>query len=299
MRKFGKEYSEGEYEMRYKNFLASLQRVDAKNNNPRATATYAINKFSDMSPEEFRTTILMKNPLPRSGSRPTTKPTREESPPSLPATFDWRDNGAVTPVKDQQQCGSCWAFSVTENVESVWILAGKATNSTLALSPQQIVDCDTNDLGCEGGDPPTAYEYLISAGGLEDNADYPYTATDGACQFNAKDIQAKISSWNYATEFWLESTMQTNLVNWAPLSVCLDASQWQDYSSGVLSWEECGWVPQLDHCVQLIGYNDTASDAYWIVRNSWGLGWGIDGYIWIEKGYDACGIAREATCAVL
>jgi len=299
MIKNNKTYTGAEYQLRQKNFLASLERVNFKNKRAHGTTVYAINNFSDMSPEEFQNTVLMKKTLPRSGSRPVSKPKRQPSPVGLPATFDWRDSGAVTAVKDQGQCGSCWAFSVTENVESVWILGGKATNSTLNLSPQQIVDCDTTDLGCEGGDSTTAFDYLISAGGQEPISQYPYTAVDGNCNFQSQYVQAKISSWKYATEFWLESEMQTNLVGWAPLSICLDASQWQDYSSGVMTWEECGWVPMLDHCVQLIGYDDSASDPYWIVRNSWGTSWGIDGYIYIEKGYDACGIAREATCATL
>jgi len=298
MSKYNKTYTAFEYELRHKNFLASLERVALKNKRSHGTV-YGLNKFSDMSPVEFQNTILMKKTIPRSGTRPLSKPNRTPSPVGLPATFDWRENGAVTAVKDQGQCGSCWAFSVTENVESVWILGGKSTNSTLNLSPQQIVDCDTTDLGCEGGDSTTAFDYLISAGGQEPISQYPYTAMDGNCKFKSQYVQAKISNWQYATEFWQEDEMQTNLVAWAPLSVCLDASQWQDYTSGVMTWEECDWIPVLDHCVQLVGYDDTASDPYWIVRNSWGTDWGINGYIYIEKGYDACGIAREATCAVL
>jgi len=253
-----------------------------------------------MSPEEFQSTVLMKNPI-----TPSIKPgvgvlDVKVSKDQLPVSFDWRNKGAVTPVKNQEQCGSCWAFSVTENVESMWILAGKAKNTTVKLAPQQIVDCDNSDDGCSGGDPPTAYEYIIQAGGLEPAADYPYTAQDGTCNFNAKDVQTKITSWKYATSDYSETTLQQNLVGWGPLSICVDASSWQDYQSGVLTWEECAWVNILDHCVQLVGYQTkTSVGDYWMVRNSWGADWGINGYIWLEMGSDTCGLAHEATCSVV
>jgi len=298
MQKFNKNYKNGEeYVMRLKNFEDSIQRIE-KLNKKAKYARFGINKFSDMSVEEFQNTILMKNPI-----IPTQKPNvpvLQTNVAALPTSFGWRDKGAVTAVKDQGQCGSCWAFSVTENVESMWILAGKAKNNTLNLAPQQIVDCDTSDAGCEGGDPPTAYEYIISAGGLEGTKDYPYTAQDGNCNFNKSEIVAKISTWNYATSFYSESELQTNLVGWGPLSVCVDASNWQDYQSGVMTWEECAYVNVLDHCVQLVGYQtQTSKGDFWMVRNSWGTDWGINGYIYLEMGSDTCGIAHEATSSVV
>jgi C1A family cysteine protease len=173
---------------------------------------------------------------------------------------------AVTAVKNQGQCGSCWAFSVTENIESMWILAGKA-NSSIALAPQQIVDCDNSDDGCNGGEPPTAYQYVINAGGLETNESYPYTAEGGSCTFSKSLVVASIASWKYATSSGDETTLQKNLLGYGPLSICLDASNWQDYQSGVLTAWECAWVDILDHCVQLVGYNSTTTEygsPYWI-----------------------------------
>jgi len=201
-------------------------------------------------------------------------------------------------VKNQEQCGSCWAFSVTENIESMWILAGKSNNS-LALAPQQIVDCDTVDDGCEGGDPPTAYEYIIEAGGLESEQDYPYIAEDESCRFKSQDIVASIKNWQYATSDYSETTLQQNLVGYGPLSICVDASNWQDYVSGIMTWYECAWVNILDHCVQLVGYNATSSNPFWMVRNSWGTDWGIDGYIYLEMWEDTCGLTYEATCSIV
>jgi len=247
-----------------------------------------------MSPQEFKETILMKNPI-----TPSPKKNIQVARPkvtSLPTSFDWRHHGAVTAVKDQGQCGSCWAFSATETVESYWILAKKATNTTINLSEQQIVACDESDGGCEGGTTEGAYDYIMSVGGQESEVDYPYTAEDGSCQFNGSDIVAKIKSYKYATEWYDETVLQQNLVSWGPISVCVDASNWQDYQSGVMTWEECAYVNILDHCVQLVGYStNTAQGDYWIVRNSWNTDWGVKGYIWLEMGEDTCGIAHDAT----
>jgi len=299
IRKYNKTYSKEEYNQRFQNFQASIRRA-AELNRKSPKATYGITKFSDMTPEEFSSTVLMKNPITPSRRNDVGVLDIRVSKEELPVSFDWRNKGAVTPVKNQEQCGSCWAFSVTENVESMWILANKATNSTVKLSPQQIVDCDDSDLGCDGGDPPTAYAYIIQTGGLEPAKDYPYTAQDGTCNFKAQDVQAKISSWKYATSDYSETTLQQNLVGWGPLSICVDASNWQDYQSGVMTWEECAWVNILDHCVQLVGYQTQSNlGDYWIVRNSWGTDWGISGYIWLEMGSDTCGIAHEATCSVV
>jgi len=259
---------------------------------------FGINKLSDLSAEEFQEKYLMQ---PRSADiqikREDVLPSKVDA---VPAYFDWRDKGAVTAVKNQEQCGSCWAFSVTENIESMWILDGKA-NTSLALSPQQIVDCDTNDYGCEGGDPPTAYEYIIGAGGLESEQDYPYYAEDGNCKFNAKEVVATIKNWQYATSDYEETLLQTNLLGYGPLSICVDASAWQDYTSGVMTWYDCAFINVLDHCVQLTGYNATTSNdyPYWIVRNSWGTDWGINGYIYLEMWEDTCGLAHEATCSIV
>jgi len=215
-----------------------------------------------------------------------------------PQTFDWRTQNKVTPVKNQEQCGSCWAFSVTENIESMYCMAKQMDCSTLApLAPQQIVDCDTTDSGCEGGDPPTAYQYIISAGGMEDNSNYPYTAQDGTCNFQSNEVAVSISSWKYGTQNSDEQTMQNNLVAVGPLSICVEAQPWQDYTGGVLMASDCD--TQLDHCVQLVGYDMTASTPFWSVRNSWGADWGESGYIRLQYGQDTCGCADECTFALI
>jgi len=299
----GKTYvNPAEKSVRLENFVASIQRIkelNAKTQERGRGATYGLNKFSDLTPEEFASTVLM---TPFLGSPDLEKKENLLSIANIqaPDTFDWRNKGAVTAVKDQAQCGSCWAFSVTENIESMWILAKGLTNNTMEpLSPQQIVDCDDSDEGCNGGDPPTAYDYIKSAGGLEADKDYPYKAKDGKCAFKKSDVVATISSWKYACSSYEESTLKDNLVAWGPVSICVDARYWQDYQSGVMTAFECDWIVELDHCVQAVGYDMTASTPYWIVRNSWGTDWGEKGYILIEYGYNSCGLTTEASTAVI
>jgi len=285
----------------FENFRASLVRVLKQNQRTTELgkgATYDLNRFSDLSPEEFRRTFLAK-PF-----HPTPKETRsaplslDMGLAALPTAFDWRTKGAVTPVKDQGQCGSCWAFSVTENIESVWMLAKGINSSAMApLAPQQIVDCDDYDMGCSGGNPPTAYQYVISAGGLDTEASYPYKAVDGTCNFKTGSIGAKISGYQWATESRDEQTLQQNLVGWAPLSICVDARYWQDYSGGIMTSGECDWIVELDHCVQLVGYDTTGAMPFWIVRNSWGTDWGEKGFIRLQLGDNACGLTEEASSA--
>jgi len=249
---------------------------------------FGVTKFSDLTPEEFKEIYLMKNLPPR-----VVHPSEYTYYPNVngPASFDWRNKGGVTAVKNQEQCGSCWAFSATENIESVYKLAG---HSIPTLGPQQIVDCDPYDYGCGGGWPYNAFKYVIGAGGQDMESCYPYTAQDGTCNFQSNCIGAKIGSYqNIATD---ETQIQNALVSVAPLSICVDASSWSSYQGGVMTADNCG--DGIDHCVQLVGYDSTASTPYWIVRNSWGTDWGISGYIYLQMGQNTCAMDNDVTTAV-
>jgi len=165
------------------------------------------------------------------------------------------------------------------------------------------VDCDTVDLGCQGGWPADAFTYIKQAGGLESEAAYPYTAVDGKCVFNASAVKAKISGYTYVTPSCEtpsacpkqdEQTLLNNLAASGPSSICVDAIPFQTYISGILkNGCETGY-DYLDHCVQLVGYSSTQS-GYWIVRNSWGTNWGLSGYIYLAYGQNTCGLADQAT----
>jgi len=164
------------------------------------------------------------------------------------------------------------------------------------LSEEQIVDCDTTCYGCGGGWPYLAYEYVKGAGGQDSEASYPYSAgngNSGSCQFDPSNVQAKISGYKKVVG---EPALQQTLQSTGPISVCVDASTWQSYQSGVLT--DCG--DSVDHCVQLTGYaNWGKSGSYWIVRNSWGDSWGNQGFIWIQTGSDLCLIGDYATIVTI
>jgi C1A family cysteine protease len=286
--RYNKIYSNpGEYNHRLQVFATNVKKAQLlAAANPQTQ--FGVTKFMDMTPGEFKSTVLMSNPPPLNKNGPVWKSKVNAT---APTAFDWRNQGnVVTPVYNQGQCGSCWAFSATENIESTWALAG---NALTQLSMQQIVDCDTNDGGCGGGWPYSAYAYVISAGGLDSLSSYPYTAQNGQCAFSSANIAGSISNWQYVTQSNDETAMVNYLSATSPLSICVDASQWQYYTGGVLMASSC--TTNLDHCVEAIGYDLGAATPYWAVRNSWGTDWGINGYIQLQYGQNTCGLASVVT----
>jgi C1A family cysteine protease len=282
-------YTPEEYQHRLAIFSANVDLIQQLNENAENGATFALNKFADLTPQEFR---AIYNGHVASGADIEELEIGEVD---APASFDWISKGKTTPVKNQEQCGSCWAFSATENIESVWMIAKDLTSADFKpLAPQQIVDCDKNDGGCNGGDTPTAYEYVIKAGGQDTEASYPYHAVNQACQFKPADVEVKIASYKRITG---EENMLDATATVSPLSICVDAAQWQFYSSGVMTPSQCG--NSLDHCVQIAGYDTSANPPYWNVRNSWGTDWGMSGYIRLEFGHDTCGLTKEIIIAVV
>jgi C1A family cysteine protease len=285
---------------RFQNFKQSLQIISANNKMVEGSrgAVFALNKFSDLSAEEFRAQYLMPDFLPTPEEQRDYLVT--PSTVAVPAAFDWRTKSKVTAIKNQGQCGSCWAFSATENIESVWMIKKSLTNHTMApLAPQQIVDCDRVDGGCNGGDTPTAYKYVINAGGIETEKEYPYRGEDGNCKFEKSKVYAHITGYKYAAKKGEEAIMMEHVFSESPLSICVDAEKWQFYSHGVMTGPQCARRVSLDHCVQIIGYDHTHNPPYWLVRNSWGTDWGEKGLIMLEYGQNTCGVTDEATTAVI
>jgi len=290
--KFDKVYAtDEEFNARFQIFQDNLKVIAAKNAKNDG-ATYGVTQFADMTKEEFKNTVLMTNMPPLDlGAGPVAATNYSTG---APTSFDWRSrSGVVTGVYNQGQCGSCWAFSATENIESRWALAGNALTS---LSMQQIVSCDTTDGGCNGGWPYNAYQYVIGAGGQESYAAYPYTAENTPCQFSASSIVARPRSWTYVTQSEDESQMVNYLYANGPLSVCVDASEWSFYTGGIYPASSC--TTSIDHCVEAIGYNLSGS-PYWIIRNSWGTDWGLSGYMQLQYGADACAVAQVVTSSVI
>eukprot|EP00928_Gymnodinium_smaydae_P039850 TRINITY_DN27134_c0_g1_i1.p1 TRINITY_DN27134_c0_g1~~TRINITY_DN27134_c0_g1_i1.p1 ORF type:complete len:372 (-),score=92.72 TRINITY_DN27134_c0_g1_i1:79-1194(-) len=269
---------------------------------------FGITKFSDLSSEEFAKTHL--------GYRRSSRDELAAPVPVLdlselqaelaPASVDWRAKGAVTAVKDQGDCGSCWAFSATEEVESAVFMA---TGKLEQLSTQQIISCDKKDLGCDGGDTVSAYKYLEKAGGIDLASDYPdkshTTGESGKCSRLHKKKVAKVTNFSYAVKPCTtgackhqdEQGLMAALATHGPVSICVNAGDdsWQNYKRGVMTKKCSGAADDLDHCVQLVGYNQGGPTPYWIVRNSWNKDWGINGYMYLKMGSNSCGVADEAT----
>jgi len=229
---------------------------------------------------------------------------------AAPSSIDWSKKGAVTPVKDQGMCGSCWAYSATEGIESsIFMATGKLP---APLAAQQIISCDhTKAAGCSGGDLPTALNYVESAGGIDTATDYPATSANdgknGTCSWDKKTA-AKVTGFKYALPPCQsgncagqdENVLAAALAKYGPISVCVNAGDghWDFYEAGMV-WPPAahpcsGAASEIDHCVQLVGYDKTASTPYWKIRNSWGDIWGEEGYIRLQMGVNACGIADEA-----
>jgi len=218
----------------------------------------------------------------------------EPSSVGLPSSVDWTTKGAVTAVKNQGQCGSCWAFSTTGSVEGVNAVNGKGL---ISLSEQQLVDCSGSygNMGCNGGLMDYAFQYIIATGGLCTEAAYPYTAADGTCKSSCTRT-TKIAAF---TDVAHDSDIAlATAVAQQPVSVAIEADQssFQFYSGGILT-AACGTA--LDHGVLAVGYGAQGSTLYWKVKNSWGASWGESGYIRLARGsqYNGgagqCGIYSE------
>jgi len=297
MKKHNKEYtSQGEYEIRFQNFIQTINRVAQQNARAKAlnsTATFAINKFSDLSLAEFSKLLATRvNSVAPAGSAATVSSV------APPSHFDWRNRGGITGQKNELQCGSCWAMTVVMAIESAYMIH-KGKKDQQPLSTQQIIDCDTQDDGCNGGNPPTAYQYVVKAGGLETNADYPYVGVDGTCNVTKDLEQDPITGFQYAipqgskNEIAMANFLATN----QPISTAVDASSWSTYQSGILTAAECG--TNIDHGVQIVGYNGLDSKGYWIIRNMWGADWGMNGFIYLQFGENTCGLTSLPTAPTL
>jgi hypothetical protein len=304
---FNKTYAPHEEEHRRAAFEANLKFIDELNlAEEEGGAEFGLTKFSDLTEAEFKARYLGYRRQPRED---VIEYDVLELPSNLtvPQSVDWRTKGAVTPVKDQGNCGSCWAFSTTEEVESAVFMA---TGKLPVLSTQQIISCDKKDLGCNGGDTVTAYQYIKKAGGLDLASYYPdkshNSGKSGRCSWDKKTA-AKVSGFTYATKPCNsgkcknqdEDALAAALATKGPVSICVNAASngWQNYKRGVYIKKCAGGSDDLDHCVQLVGYNKQGSQPYWIVRNSWNTDWGIKGYMYLPMGKNACGIADEATIA--
>jgi len=213
---------------------------------------------------------------------------------SLPSSVDWVSRGAVTPVKDQGQCGSCWSFSTTGSLEGALKLA---TGQLTSLSEQQLVDCSKQNSGCNGGLMDYAFAFEKTADVCTE-ASYPYTARDGSCHESGCTVgipRGGVTGYHDVTVNDENALMEA--VAQQPVSIAIEADQYsfQSYTGGVLT-KSCG--SRLDHGVLLVGYGTDAGKDYWKVKNSWGASWGEQGYVRLERGLSGagqCGLKSAAS----
>jgi KDEL-tailed cysteine endopeptidase len=305
---FNKEYVDLQEESyRFLQFLKNWEFIN-EHNQAGYNYTLGMNQFSDLNVEEFQYHVHghQNGCLQRRDPKPTFK--YDPKPASLqfganPDAVDWTNvNGQsyVTAVKDQGQCGSCWAFSSTGSLESRYAIANKQTgNAITTLSEQELVDCSKaqGNQGCNGGLMDDAFKYVQKANGLCSESEYKYTARDGTCKASSCGTHYDAIKSFTDVKSNSESSLETAVVA-GPVSVAVDAmgTTWQFYKSGIVDGH-CGVM--LDHGVLAVGYGISGSEKYWKVKNSWGPSWGMKGYILLckdcGKNGDAgeCGINRE------
>lgn len=290
-RQHGKHYASAEEEAyRLAVFAAKVDAVEAHNADSARPYKLAINEYSDVTEEEFAASKLMGGftfnvteyqASLRASSNVTVSLQALQA---LPSSIDWRSRGAVTPVKNQGSCGSCWAFGATGAMEgAVRISTGTLHN----LSEQQLVDCAIAN-GCNGGMYTTAFQYVVSRG-LCNSLSYPYRARVGTCAASSCRAVVRISGFrNVASNN--EGALMTAVAS-QPVAVAIDANAIMNYGGGVFTGT-CG--TSLNHAVLAVGYGTANGVNYWLVKNSWGTGWGEGGYIRLVRGRGStgqCGIA--------
>ncbi|KAJ9686164.1 hypothetical protein PVL29_015183 [Vitis rotundifolia] len=295
MVQYGREYKDAdEKSKRYKIFKDNVALIESFNKAMDKSYKLSINEFADLTNEEFRAS---RNRFKAHICSTEATSFKYENVTAVPSTVDWRKKGAVTPIKDQGQCGSCWAFSAVAAMEGITQLS---TGKLISLSEQELVDCDTSgeDQGCSGGLMDDAFKFIEQNHGLSTEANYPYAGTDGTCnRKKAAHPAAKINGYEDVPAN-NEKALQKAVAH-QPIAVAIDAggAEFQFYSSGVFTGQ-CG--TELDHGVGAVGYG-TSDDGmkYWLVKNSWGTGWGEEGYIRMQRDVTAkeglCGIAMQAS----
>lgn len=296
MQEHGKNYeSEVEHNVRYLTFFKNMGRWELLNKAELGSATYGANEFADLTEEEFREQYLSPvddkdkfymSMLPKAEQLDVTV---------KPAAIDWREKNAVTPVKNQGMCGSCWAFGTVANIEGLYAIR----NGTLeSFSEQELVDCDRVDFGCNGGLPFQAVAELMRLGGLMKEADYPYKGVAKPCKFDKTKVAVTVSGREHVSTD--EEQIAAYVAKNGPVSIGVNAAAMQFYMGGVSHpWSFLCSASGLDHAVTIVGYGTDGNKPFWNIKNSWGPGWGEKGYYRLYRGDGSCGCNQMVTSAIL
>jgi len=276
-----------EHNTRYNIFKDNMEMARQFNQKGEYSFKMGVTSFADLTEDEFQEYIHKSN-----GYKPKSKLKRElfiGSGKAAPDTKDWTTEGAVTPIKNQGQCGSCWSFSTTGSIEGQNYLT---FNKLSSFSEQELVDCSHgSNQGCNGGDMDAAFEWIETNGLCYESA-YPYTGVDGTCEESSCTAQVKVKSYVDIAQGNTDD-LKTAVGTVGPISVAVDANtMWQLYTGGIFD-HRCN-KNKLDHGVLAVGYGSN----FWKVKNSWGESWGEDGYIRLADG-NTCGIAQDASYPVV
>jgi cathepsin L len=277
--------------------LALIQAHNLEHDLGLHTFTMGMNEHADLTKSEFQEKFLgLKVDARKFNATKTYKPKLNAA--ALPTEVDWVKSGYVTPVKNQKSCGSCWAFSTTGSLEGQYYRKNK---KLVSFSEQQLVDCSRSygNNGCSGGLMDNAFKYIKDQG-IESEADYPYTAVNNNCKYSASKVVTKVSGFT-DVQHGNEAALQSALSTVGPVSVAIDASHssFQFYKAGVYNEQRCSST-SLDHGVLAVGFGNENGNDFWLVKNSWGTSWGVNGFIKMSRNSkNQCGIASMASYPVL
>lgn len=282
-REFGIRYSAGNDTVRKSIFDRNLDSIRTHNSDPSKTWFMTVNEFTELSADEFKSSHL--GLMPDIDDSAFVGEFFASSTEGLPHSVDWRTKpGVMTPVKNQGHCGSCWAFAVTETLESHYAISNQ--HHAPILSAQQVTSCAGGAHGCNGGTEPLGFKYTAHAG-ITTDQNYPYTARTGRCDHGKikpcvkNDGHIKLRHNDY-------NSLITAVASKGPIAISVAAGKLQSYGGGIFSAHDC----DVDHAVQLVGYGTSRGREYWLVRNSWGPSWGEKGYFRVRR----YGHGKEPKC---
>ncbi|OHT02180.1 Digestive cysteine proteinase 2 [Tritrichomonas foetus] len=284
-------YTGDEYHFRLGLYLCRTRWINDFNKGQH-TFTVGHNKFSTYTPSEYRS-LLGANP-PDISKPAFSRPSDKQNKINAPDSFDWREKGVINSIRNQGNCRSCWAFSTISSCESSYAIK---SGQLLSFSEQNLVDCCSECYGCNGGWPDKAVDHIcfVQGGQLNSQKDYPYTGIEGTCKYDSSKAIGEITGYQ---GIWpgSEEALQEKLVSLGVVSVCIHSgtSEFMSYSGGIFDLPTCSQT-FLDHAVNVVGYGTENSVDYWIVRNTWGVEWGEEGYVRMSRNKDnQCGIASAA-----
>ena len=297
IRKYRKNYrSVNEFMARFEVFKRNTISTLSEN----LSYSTGITKFSDLTHQEFAKTYLNLNYDAMAVANFDPYIVKVSN--AAPSAWDWRSKGYVAAVKDQGSCGSCWAFATTANLEGLYF---KNKGVMITMSEQMLVDCDTYDSACNGGLMEYSFTWIKDNGGIMKDTDYPYKGYKSTCNSNpSKYVNMKVTGYTKlgsSSSTWSpvdEGEIKEFLYETGPLAIALNADPLQTYTGGILdkSSSQCP-TSGINHAVTMVGYGNENGKDYWIVKNSWGINWGENGYFRIKRGSGTCGVNCYITTA--